>query len=443
MPTRGSTSRMPWPRRKRPTRPWPRGRAGSAAGGAAGHQGQHQRGRPALHLRLAHSGRLPAPFDATAIERLRSAGALFVGRANMDEFALGSTTEASCYGPSRNPAAPGRVTGGSSGGSAAAVAGGSRWARWVRTPRIDRQPASFCGCVGLKPSYGRISRFGAVACARRWIKSGRSRARCATPRCCWVSWRGRIRAIPPASTSRYPTTWRAARGGARVAAGAAARLFRGGERSRSHGVRPPPGRPVPRRRRRDRRGRPAAHALRRCDLLHHHDGGGLGQSGALRPECGTGRGPTIRKSPEDLYCRTRAACFGKRGQAAHPAGDLRAQQRVLRCLLPAGAQGAHADPPRFRAGVRRLRRTARPRLADARLSGRHGTGRPVGPLSGGSYTVAASLAGICGLSLPCGTTAAGLPVGLQVLGPAFAEDRMLRVAAACEELHARERGGRP
>ncbi len=385
-----------------------------------------------------------SPYDATAIQRLRAAGALFVGRTNMDEFALGSTTETSAKGATRNPVALDHVPGGSSGGSAAAVAGGlALGALGTDTGGSVRLPAAFCGCVGLKPSYGRISRFGAVACASSLdqigpitrdvrdaalllgIMAGQDPQDSTSldqpvadyAACCGGDLRGVRLGLP----TEYFVEGMNVEVAAQVRAAAAHCQALGAELvevSLPH----------------------TAYAVATYYIIMTAEvSTNLARFDGVR----YGRRAADAHSTRELYSRTRAENFGSE-----------VKRRILlgTYVLSSGYYDAYYLRALKARTLIRRDFTLAFRQCDALLcpvspqpAYPAGAGRddPLSLYLGDIYTVPANLAGICSLSVPCGATAAGLPVGLQILGPAFEEGRVLRIAAAYEASRTRQTEVRP
>jgi aspartyl-tRNA(Asn)/glutamyl-tRNA(Gln) amidotransferase subunit A len=373
------------------------------------------------------------PYTATVVERLDAAGAVFLGKLNCDEFAMGSSNENSAYGPVRNPRALDRVPGGSSGGSAAAVAAGMAVATLgTDTGGSIRQPASFCGVVGVLPTYGRVSRYGLIAFASSLDRIGPLTNTVADA----ATVLGVMAGYDPldATSSLEPVPDYAADLAKPVKGlkiGVPAEYFADGldpevraavesaiEKLRNDGaeIRPIS---LPH----TRYAVPAYYVLATAEAssnLARFDGV---RYGYRAPDANT---------LSAMYRHTRDGGFGaevKRrillGTYALSAGYYDAyykKAQQVRTLLTRDFLQAFSEvdaivtpvapTPAFKIGEK----------ADD----------PVSMYLADIYTVTASLAGICGISVPCGTSSEGLPIGVQILGKHFAEGTVFRAGVAVE-----------
>ena len=373
-----------------------------------------------------------SPYDATAIARLRAEGAVFLGRLNMDEFAMGSSTENSAYEVTRNPWNLDHVPGGSSGGSAAAVAAREAIAALgTDTGGSIRQPASFCGCVGLKPTYGRISRYGLVAYASSLDQVGPI-TRDVRDAALLLQVMAGADPMDSSSLRAEVPDYRAAlkddlKG---MKLGLPKEYFiKGMDPEVETAVRA---------------------AVERCrelgaeivEITLPHTPYAIATyyviataeaSANLARFDGVRYGARVEgEDPIDLYGKTRAAGFGtevKRriilgtyvlSSGYYDAYYLRAQK--VRTLIRRDFEEAFKTCDAILTPVAP---TAAYRIGEK-------TGDPVQMYLGDIFTVTANLAGICGVSVPCGFTSKKLPVGLQVLGPALGEEKILRTAYAFE-----------
>ena len=377
-----------------------------------------------------------APFDATVTARLRAAGAVFAGRTNMDEFAMGSSNEHSAFHPVQNPVAPGHVPGGSSGGSAAAVSGGMAIAALgTDTGGSIRQPASFCGIVGLKPSYGRVSRYGVTAFASSLAQVGPMTK---TVEDAAILLRTLAGADPHDQTALdtpvpdYPAALRGASlKGLRI--GLPREYFAEGA--------DPEVLALVRQAAADCEA--AGATLVELSLPHteyavsvYYIIAPAEASANLARFDGVRYGARDKSAPSigELFERTRSAGFGP---------EVKRRIILGTYVLSSGYYDAYYTRAlKVRTLIRRdfedafakcdillgpTSPTAAPPLGDSAQD-------PLKAYLGDAYTIPANLAGICALSLPCGATAAGLPVGVQLLAPAFGETTLLRAAYAYEQL---------
>ncbi len=377
-----------------------------------------------------------APYDATVVAKLADAGAVTLGKTNMDEFAMGSSNENSYFGAVDNPWDVGRVPGGSSGGSAAAVAAGlAPVATGTDTGGSIRQPAAFCGITGLKPTYGRVSRYGMVAFASSLDQGGVLAQSAADAALLLAFMSGHD---PLDSTSaEHADPWLDGLRGAELAAAST-----------------PPVVGLPRQYFRDlKQGERQLDAARQTleqagcrfrdiDLPHteaaipaYYIIAGAEASTNLSRYDGVRFGHRCRdpQSLEDLYRRSRTEGFGievKRriltGTYALSVGYFDAyylKAQKLRRLIQNDFLAAFQD-------VQLILAPTAPGVAFSRGAL---TSDPVAMYQQDVFTTPASLAGLPAMSLPCGFDS-GLPLGLQLIGPHFGERILLETGALYQQL---------
>ena len=394
------------------------------------------RGLPTTASSRILAGYTP-PYDATVVERLTAAGAVVVGKTNCDEFAMGSTTEHSARGPSRNPWNRDRVPGGSSGGSAAAVAARlAPAALGSDTGGSIRQPAAFCGVVGLKPTYGRVSRYGLLAFASSLDQIGPLALTVADAAALLQAIAGADpcdatasgRAVPafdaagaaPARPPAIGVPWAMLESG--VDAGVAAAFDAAVETLRGMGAAVVDV-PLPH----AEYAVPTYYVVAPAEAssnLARYDGVRYAYRAPLDEGDAT---------LERMYGRTRRDGFGdevKRrimlGTYALSAGYydayyLKAQQ--VRTLI-------RGD---YDAAFRRVDAVAMPTTPTTAFRLGERSDDPLQLYVGDVFTASANLTGLPAISVPCGRDDAGLPVGLQLVGRAFDEETLIRIGAAYEE----------
>ena len=367
------------------------------------------------------------PYDATVVARLEAAGAVCLGKTNMDEFAMGSSNETSWFGPVRNPWDRSRAPGGSSGGSAAAVSAGLvPYATGTDTGGSIRQPAAFCGVTGLKPTYGRVSRYGMIAFASSLDQGGAFALSVEDVGIVLSAMEGHD-ALDSTCADRGPTPpadagrrmriglpaeyWEALDGGMADCLLAAAREIE----AAGHAL-------VPVSLPHTRAAVPAYYVIAGAEAsanLSRYDGVRFGYR-AQDP-----------RDLDDLYRRSRAAGFGTEVKRRILTGTYtlsvgyydayyvkaqrvrrRIQQDFLEVFGDVDAIAAPVAPePAFEIGA---------------------VGDPVAMYRQDVFTTPASLAGLPAMSLPCGFVA-GLPVGLQLIGPRFEEGRLLSLGSEFQQ----------
>jgi aspartyl-tRNA(Asn)/glutamyl-tRNA(Gln) amidotransferase subunit A len=372
------------------------------------------------------------PFDATVIAKLRDEGAVFVGKTNMDEFAMGSSTENSAFGPTMNPHDLARVAGGSSGGSAAAVAADECLAALgTDTGGSIREPASFCGVVGIKPTYSRVSRYGVVAYASSLDQVGPFAK---TVRDAAILMRTLAGADPRDSTCSargVPDYERALTGDVKgLEIGVPREYF-------VEGMEPEVEQAV-----RAVLKQYESMGAKLVDISLPHTGYAIAAyylvataeaSANLARYDGIRYGLRVEGEDNDaLYAMTRAKGFG---------AEVKRRIMLGTFALSAGYYDAYyLKGMKVRTLIRRDFERAfescdvivTPVAPTTAFKLGEKMSDPLTMYLSDIFTISVNLAGLPGLAMPCGRGAGGMPIGMQIIGPPFSEDAVLRAGDAWE-----------
>jgi aspartyl-tRNA(Asn)/glutamyl-tRNA(Gln) amidotransferase subunit A len=386
------------------------------------------------------------PYTATVVERLTRAGAPLLGKTNQDEFAMGSSTENSAFGPTLNPWDPARVPGGSSGGSAAAVAAGlAPWALGTDTGGSIRQPAALCGIVGLKPTYGAVSRYGMIAFASSLDQAGPLTRDVTDAALLLRHMVGRDERDATSLTFPEEIATPAAETLKNVRLGVPGELRRG-DASAGAAVQP-----SVRARFEETLARAeglgaeivevelphAPHALSAYYLLAPAEA-----SSNLARFDGVRYGLRAEDATDllDLYTRTRHDGFGAEVKRRIMLGTYALSAGYYDAFYGRAQRVRTKIAEDFRAAFERVDFIVTPTSATVAFELGEKASDPWSMYLSDYFTVPMSLAGIPAISIPCGLSAesdgegaADLPVGFQIAGPAFSENGLLNVAYALEQ----------
>lgn len=379
-------------------------------------------------------GSFISPYDATVIEKLRASGAIVFGRCNMDEFAMGSSTENSAFGATRNPWDVQRIPGGSSGGSAAAVAADEAIASvGTDTGGSIRQPAALCGVVGLKPTYGRVSRYGLVAFASSLDQVGPFTKTVSDSATMLAVLSGHDKRDSTSVPRPVPNYASALDGNVRGLKIGLPKEYRIG------GLDPEVKSAV------DaavKKFQDLGAEIIEISLPHteyavatYYIIATAEASANLARFDGVRYGVRVDGSDFwDLYSKTRGAGFG---------GEVKRRVILGTYVLSSGYYDAYylrAQKARtlirkdFLDAFEKVDAIVTPTTPTAAFKIGEKSGDPLQMYLSDIFTISCNLAGICGISIPCGfTTAPKLPIGLQLLGKPFGEETILRAAHAYEQ----------